>query len=193
MAGQKKSAKVPRFTQQNCTKKKLGFFFNFPHSLDIQGCVEISKNSIFFHRFACVNLGIKKLMKLTFTTIGGFTQYSCFNAYKWPQMLQTWRRTILFWSGHTLGTLKHGLGSLFYCFITSFGVGSSLDPPDAPWWPPGPPGAPLTPGMSSWTIVSHPGSFWVIFDPSGVNNSSVYTTIHCTALWCTVVHFWGVG
>ena len=43
----------------------------------------------------------------------------------------------------------------------------------APWRPPGPPGAPMTPGMSSWAIVSHPGSLWVIFDPSGVNNSSV--------------------
>ena len=49
-------------------------------------------------------------------------------------------------------------------------------PPGAPWRPPGPPGAPMTPGMSSWAIVSHPGSLLVIFDPSGVNNSSVYTT-----------------
>ena len=47
----------------------------------------------------------------------------------------------------------------------------------APWRPPGPPGAPMTAGMSSWAIVSHPGSLWVIFDPSGVNNSSVYTTV----------------
>ena len=51
-----------------------------------------------------------------------------------------------------------------------------LVPPGAPWRPPGPPGAPMTPGMSSWAIVSHPGSLLVIFDPSGVNNSSVYTT-----------------
>ena len=29
---------------------------------------------------------------------------------------------------------------------------------------------PLTPGMSSWAIVSHPGSIWVIFDPAGVKN-----------------------
>ena len=100
-------------------------------------------------------------------------------------------RTIPFGSGHTLGTLKHGLESLFYCFITIFGVGGSLAPPGAPWCPPGPPGAPLTPGMSSWTIVSHPGSLWVIFDPSGVNNSSVYSTVHCTALWCTLVYFGG--
>ena len=45
-----------------------------------------------------------------------------------------------------------------------------LAPPSAPWRPPG---APMTPGMSSWAIVSHPGSLLVIFDPSGVNNSSV--------------------
>ena len=43
--------------------------------------------------------------------------------------------------------------------------------------PPGPPGAPMTPGMASWAIVSHPGSEWVIFDPSGVDNSSVYTAV----------------
>jgi hypothetical protein len=48
-----------------------------------------------------------------------------------------------------LGTLNHGLGSLFCCFITLFGTGGTLDPPGAPWSPPGPPGAPLTPGMSS--------------------------------------------
>ena len=73
-------------------------------------------------------------------------------------------------SGHTLGTLNHGLGSLFCCFITLFGARGSQDPPGAlvppgtlvppgaPWRPPEPPGAPMTPGMSSQTIVSHPGS-----------------------------------
>ena len=84
--------------------------------------------------------------------------------------------TIPFGSGHTLGTLNNDLGSLFCCFITLFGAGGILDPPGTPWRPPGPPGAPMTPGMSSWAIVSHPGSLLVIFDPSGVNNSSVYTT-----------------
>ena len=62
-----------------------------------------------------------------------------------------------------MGTLNHGLGPLFCCFITLFGAGGTLDPP----------GAPMTPGMSSWAIVSHPGSLLVIFDPSEVNNSSV--------------------
>ena len=121
------------------------------------------------------------------------TKYYCCNASKWPQMHQKWIITIPVGSGHTLDTLNHGLESLFYCFITHFGAGGSLDPPGAPWRPPGPPGAPLTPGMSSWAIVSHPGSSWVIFDPSGVNNWGIYTTVHCTALWCTVVHFGGVA
>ena len=45
------------------------------------------------------------------------------------------------------------------------------------WRPPGPPGGPLTLGMSSWVKVSHPGSLWVIFDPSGVNYSSAYIAL----------------
>ena len=72
-----------------------------------------------------------------------------------------------------MGTLNHGLGPLFCCFITLFGAGGTLDLPGASLETHG---APMTPGMSSWAIVSHPGSLLVIFDPSGVNNSSVYTT-----------------
>ena len=86
-----------------------------------------------------------------------FTKYRWFNATKWPKMPQKRIRTIPHGSGHTLGTLNHGLGPLYCCFITLFGAGSSLHPPGAPWRPPGPPGGPLTPGMSSWAIVSHPG------------------------------------
>ena len=121
-------------------------------------------------------------LKSGFWQYCNFTKYRCCNASKWPQMHQKWIITIPVGSGHTLDTLNHGLESLFYCFITHFGAGGSLDPPGAPWRPPGPPGAPLTPGMSSWAIVSHPGTSWVIFDPSGVNNWGVYTTVHCTAL-----------
>ena len=80
-------------------------------------------------------------------------------------MPQKWVNTIPFGSGHTLGTLNHGLESLFYCFITLFGLKSSLVPPGAPWRLPGPPGAPLTPGMSSWPIVCHPGSLSNFFGP----------------------------
>ena len=112
-------------------------FFNFPYITDIQLGMENSKTAQILHHFACVSLGIKKTMKPRFTTFGIFTKYRCFNASKWPQMLQKWRRTIPFGSGHTLGTLKHGLESLFYCFITIFGVGGSLAPPGAPWCPPG--------------------------------------------------------
>ena len=86
-------------------------------------------------------------------------------------------RTMSHGSGHALDTLKHGLGPLFYCFITLFCAEGSLNPIGAPWRPPGPPGRPLTPGMSSWVIVSHSGSLWVIFDPSGVNYSSAYIAL----------------
>ena len=95
--------------------------------------------------------------KTCFCQIRVFTKYRWFNATKWPQMPQKWIRTIPHGSGHTLGTLNHGLGPLYCRFITLFGVGSSLHPPGTPWRPPGPPGGPLTPGMSSWAIVSHPG------------------------------------
>ena len=123
----------------------------------------------------------------------GIRNYNVSRKCLLPQMPQKWVNTTPFGSGHTLGTLTHSLEPLVCYFITLFGARGSLDPPGAPWRPPGPPGAPLTPGMSSWAIVSHPGSSWVIFDPSGVNNWGIYTTVHCTALWCTVVHFGGVG
>ena len=94
-------------------------------------------------------------------------------------MPQNWINTIPFGSGHTLGTFNHGLEPLFCCFITHFGVGSSLVAPGAPWCPPG---TPLTPGMSSLAIHNHPGSLWVIFDPSGVSNWGV-------SLLCIAVQF----
>ena len=42
----------------------------------------------------------------------------------------------------TLGTLNHGLGPLFCCFITLFGAGGTLDPP----------GAPLDPLVHQWPL-----------------------------------------
>ena len=60
-----------------------------------------------------------------------------------------------------MDTLNRGLGPIFAVFITLFAAGGSVDPlapPGAPWRPPEPHGAPLTPGMSSWAIFSHPGS-----------------------------------
>ena len=92
-------------------------------------------------------------------------------------MPQKWVRTIPHGSGHTLGTLNHVFGPLFCCFITLFGAGGSLDPNGAPWLLPGPPGGSLTSSMSSWAIISYPGSLLVIFDPSGVNNSRAYTAL----------------
>ena len=171
----------------------IRLFGNFPHTLGTLGCVENCQNLIKLHPVVCGSLRMNFFLEPGFWQYCVFTKYRCCNASKWPQMHQKWIRTIPFGPGHTLDTLNHGLESLFYCFITHFGAGGSLDPPGAPWRPPGPPGAPLTPGMSSWAIVSHPGSSWVIFDPSGVNNWGVYTTVHCTALWCPVVHFGGVG
>ena len=170
---------------------RIRFFGNFPETLGISGSLENCENFIKLHPVVCGNDCINFLLKAGFWQIGVLTKYHYCNASKCPQMPQKWVNTIPFGSHHTLDTLNHGLESLFYCFITHFGAGGSLDPPGAPWRPPGPPGAPLTPGMSSWAIVSHPGSSWVIFDPSGVNNWGVYTTVHCTALWCTVVHFGG--
>ena len=143
---------------------------------------ETKKN---LHRLVCGSPGLKKFLKPRFSTFGVFTKYRCCNPSKWPQMPQKWVNTIPFGPGHTLGTLNHGLESLFYCFITLFGLKSSLVPPGAPWRLPGPPGAPLTPGMSSWAIVSHPGSLWVIFDPSGVSNWGV--SLLCIAVQCSAI------
>ena len=152
----------------------IGFFDNFPQGPNIFAFVENCRTFQKLHPVVCVSGGIIFLLKLGFWQIGVFTKYGCFYASKWPQMPQKWVNTIPFGSGHTLGTLNHDLGPLFCCFISFFGAGGSLDPP---WRPPAPPGAPMTSGMSSWVIVSHSGSLWVIFDPSGVNNSSGYTTV----------------
>ena len=73
-------------------------------------------------------------------------KYRCFNASKWSQMHQKWINTIPFGSLHTLGTLNHGLGSLFCCVITVFGAGGSLDLP----------GAPLGPLVPPRPLVCHP-------------------------------------
>ena len=82
-ASQKSTQKFPDLHSKMVLKNVT--FDNFPHSLDIPGCVENSETAPFLHRFACVSLGIKKPR---FTTFGIFTKYRCFNASKWPQMLQ---------------------------------------------------------------------------------------------------------
>ena len=150
------------------------FFGNFPHLVGTLGGVENCETIQKLHLVVCGSVRLFFFLKPGFGRIGVFTKYGCFYASKWPQMPQKWVNTIPFGSGHTLGTLNHDLGPLFCCFISLFGAGGSLDPPGAPWRPPAPPGAPMTPGMSSWVIVSHSGS---LFDPSGVNKSSGYTTV----------------
>ena len=104
----------------------------------------------------------KIFQKTWFWQIGVFTKYRWLNATKWPQMPQKLIRTISHGSGHTLDTLNHGLGPLFYCFITLFCVEGSLDPAGTPWRPPGPPGGPLDPLAAPWPLVCHPGSKSVI-------------------------------
>ena len=73
-------------------------------------------------------------------------------------MPHKWVNTITFGSGHTLGTLNHGSGSLLCCFITLFGAGGILDPPGTPLVPPG---APLNPLVPQWPLVCHPGQYSV--------------------------------
>ena len=91
-----------------------------------------------------------------------FTKYQCHTAYKWPQMPHKWLRTIPFGSGHTLGTLNHGLGSLICCFITFFGAGGILDPLGTPWCPQAPPSTPWCPHDPWYVILGHSQSSWVI-------------------------------
>ena len=123
-------------------------------------------------------------------------KYRCFNTPKWLQIPQKWLGTSPFGSGHSLGTLNHGLGPLFCCFITYFGAGGTLDPPGAPWtsWCPHDPWyvilghsqvilghyttAPPNPNMCSWDILDfghfciwHPGSSFLIFSHPGLSKN----------------------
>ena len=136
---------------------KIILFSIFPQTKMVFLRGKIAKNQLHLAKFGCVSGAISIFRKPGLWQIGVVTKYRWLNATKWPQMPQKWVRTIPHGSGHTLGTLNHGFGPLYCCFITLFGAGSSLHPPGAPWRPPGPPGGPLTPGMSSWAIVSHPG------------------------------------
>ena len=108
----------------------------------------------------CVMCHVSKIR--VFWQIGVFTKYRCFNAPKWPQMPHKWVNTIPFGSGHTLGTLNHGLGSLFCCFITLFGAGGILDPPGTPWHPLAPPWTPWGPNDPWYVILGYSQSSWVI-------------------------------
>ena len=101
-------------------------------------------------------------LKCGFWQYRDFTKYRCFNAPKWPQMPHKWVNITPYGSGHTLGTLNHGLGSLFCCFITLFGARGSQDPPGAPWCPLAPPWTPWCPHDPWYVILGHSQSSWVI-------------------------------
>ena len=81
------------------------------------------------------------------------------------------------WVRTHFGYFKPWFWAIILLFYHSFWRRGSLDPTGAPWLLPGPPGGSLTSSMSSWAIISHPGSLLVIFDPSGVNNSRAYTAL----------------
>ena len=137
-------------------------FRSFPYILGILVCMENSQKCRFLLQVVCGNAGIIFFRKPGFLQIGVFTKYRWFNATKWPQMPQKRKRTIPHGSGHTLGTLNHGLGSLFCCFITLFGVRGSQDPPGAPWCPLAPPWTPWCPHDPWYVILGHSQSSWVI-------------------------------
>ena len=167
-AGQKTTQKFPDLHSQILLNKYHFFQFS-THHRHTTWCGKFWKLNIFAPFWLCKS-GNKFFYETQIYYIWSFTQYHCFNASKWPQMLQKWRRTIPFGSGHTLGTLNHGLGSLFCCFITLFGVRGSQDPPGAPWCPLAPPWTPWCPhdpwyvilghSQSSWAIISHIWPIW---------------------------------
>ena len=90
--------------------------------------MENSQKCRFLLQVVCGNAGIIFFRKPGFLQIGVFTKYRWFNATKWPQMPQKRKRTIPHGSGHTLGTLNHGLGPLFGCFITFLAPGVASTP-----------------------------------------------------------------
>ena len=127
-------------------------FRSFPYILGILVCMENSQKCRFLLQVVCGNAGIIFFRKPGFLQIGVFTKYRWFNATKWPQKPQKRKRTIPHGSGHTLGTLNHGLGLLFGCFITLLAPGVASTPL-------APPGAPL---VAPWPLVCHPGPYSVI-------------------------------
>ena len=139
-------------------------FRSFPYILGILVCMENSQKCRFLLQVVCGNAGINFFRKPVFLQIGVFTKYRWLNATEWAQMPQKLIRTISHGSGHTLDTLNHGLGPLFCCFITLFGAGGYLDPPEAPWWrcPLAPPWTPWCPPDRWYVILSHSQSSWVI-------------------------------
>ena len=137
-------------------------FRSFPYILGILVCMENSQKCRFLLQVVCGNAGINFFRKPVLWQIRVFTKYHWFNATKWPQMPQKWMRTIPHGPGHTLGTLNHGFGPLYCCFITLFGAGGILDPPGTPWHPLAPPWTPWCPHDPWYVILGHSQSSWVI-------------------------------
>ena len=121
-------------------------FCNFPHTLGILGCMENCETFTKLHRVGWKNSNVKFVPRPVFWLIGVFTQYRCCSASKWPQTHQKWITTTLFRSRHTVGTLKHGLDSIFT--VLSLFLASEVASR---------PGAPLDPLVPSWPRVCHPG------------------------------------
>ena len=140
----------------------IRLFGNFPHLLGIPPGVENCENFKKLHQVGCGSLHMNFFLRPGFWQFGVLTIYCYFNASKCPQMPQKWVNTIPFGSQHTLGTLNHGLGSLFCCFITLFGAGGILDPPGTPWCPLAPPWTPWCPHDPWYVILGHSQSSWVI-------------------------------
>ena len=107
------------------------------------------------YRLTCVSVQSFFYLKCGFWQYGDFTKYHYFNAPKWSQMPHKWIRTIPFGSGHTLGTLNHGLGPFFCCFISLFGVRGTLNPPGGPWRPLAPPWTPCCPHDPWYVMLGH--------------------------------------
>ena len=141
---------------------KIILFSIFPQTKMVFLRGKIAKNQLHLAKFGCVSGAISIFRKPGLWQIGVVTKYRWLNATKWPQMPQKLIRTISHGSGHPLDTLNHGLGPLFYCFITLFCVKGSLDPPWhilaapwTPWRPPDPWYVILGQIQSSWVIMSH--------------------------------------
>ena len=88
-----------------------------------------------------------------------------------------------------MGTLSHGLGPLFCCFITLFGAGvakTTLAPPGAPWLPPGPPAPCIRMGGMKDNFV-----FECFDQNNGLNPPDKVRQSHSNIFWGVWGCFWG--
>ena len=159
---------------------KIILFSIFPQTKMVFLRGKIAKNQLHLAKFGCVSGAISIFRKPGLWQIGVVTKYRWLNATKWPQMPQKWVRTIPHGSGHTLGTLNHGFGPLFCCFITLFGAGSSLHPPGPPRRPLAPPWTPWCPPDPWYVILGHSQSSWAIVSHLWPIWNEWFKRIHCS-------------